>query len=255
MHIWDRIRKQYGIRDKKDIWFNVIIRTEYRKYTKEVKSMSNYEIAIFDVDGTLLNTTEGIVASAKYTIDKMGFKPLDDEQLLAFIGPPIQDSFAEAYHLEGEILQKIATCFRDHYKDHELFKAMPYDGIYDLLDELSGRGVKLAVATYKRQDCVETLLRHFGFDKYTSIICGADHENKLKKVDIIRQCMDALGEHDYSKAVMIGDSSNDAVGACKTGMDFIGVTYGFGFKSLPEVFELRAVGASDSPEGILQFFD
>ena len=75
MHIWDRIRKQYGIRDKKDIWFNVIIRTEYRKYTKEVKSMSNYEIAIFDVDGTLLNTTEGIVASAKYTIDKMGFKP------------------------------------------------------------------------------------------------------------------------------------------------------------------------------------
>ena len=241
-------RKMYGL-------ILLYERNTVNTQKRGVKSMSNYEIAIFDVDGTLLNTTEGIVASAKYTIDKMGFKPLDDEQLLAFIGPPIQDSFAGAYHLEGEILQKIATCFRDHYKDHELFKAMPYDGIYDLLDELSGRGVKLAVATYKRQDCVETLLRHFGFDKYTSIICGADHENKLKKVDIIRQCMDALGEHDYSKAVMIGDSSNDAVGACKTGMDFIGVTYGFGFKSLPEVFELRAVGASDSPQGILQFFD
>lgn len=217
--------------------------------------MSKYEIAIFDVDGTLLDTTEGIVGSIKYTISKMGFMSLRDEQLLTFIGPPIQDSFAREYHLEGEILQEIATCFRNQYKEHELFKAIPYDGIYDLFDNLVARGVKLAVATYKRQDCAETLLRHFGFDRYTTVLYGADHENRLKKADIIRMCMDELDVRDCSKAVMIGDSSNDAAGAREIGMDFIGVTYGFGFKSLSEIFGAGAVGASDTPEGILKYFD
>lgn len=217
--------------------------------------MKKYEIAVFDVDGTLLDTTEGVLASVKYTIDKMGFAPLSDEQLLTFIGPPIQDSFAKTYQLEGEILQTIATCFRNRYKDYELFKAVPYDGIYELFDELSNKGVKLAVATYKRQDYAEAILRHFGFDRYTDILYGADHENKLKKVDIIRKCMDDLGVHDYGRAVMIGDSSHDAIGAHKIGMDFIGVTYGFDFKSSSEVFEFDAVGAADSPKGILQYFD
>ena len=74
--------------------------------------MGKYEIAVFDVDGTLLDTTEGVLASVKYTIDKMGFEPLSEDVLKTFIGPPIQDSFAKAYNLSGDILQDIATCFR-----------------------------------------------------------------------------------------------------------------------------------------------
>ena len=115
--------------------------------------MGKYEIAVFDVDGTLLDTTEGVLASVKYTIDKMGFEPLSEDVLKTFIGPPIQDSFAKAYNLSGDILQDIATCFRNRYKDYELLKAVPYDGIYEVFDKLMERNVKLAVATYKRQDC------------------------------------------------------------------------------------------------------
>lgn len=217
--------------------------------------MSKYEAAVFDVDGTLLDTTEGVLASVKYTIDEMGFAPLSDEQLITFIGPPIQDSFAKAYQLEGEILQEIATCFRNRYKDYELFKAVPYDGIYKLFDKLSDKGIKLAVATYKRQDYAEAILKHFGFDQYTNILYGADHENKLRKVDIIRKCLEDLGIQDYGKAVMIGDSSHDAIGAREIGMDFIGVTYGFDFKSLSEVFQYDAIGAADYPESILKYFE
>lgn len=216
--------------------------------------MKKYEIAVFDVDGTLLDTTEGVLASVRYTIDKMGFAPLSEEQLLTFIGPPIQDSFSHAYHLEGEILQTIATCFRNRYKDFELFKAVPYDGIYELMDALSERGIKLAVATYKRQDYAEAILKHFGFDRYTDILYGADHENKLKKMDIIKKCMDDLGVHDYGRAVMVGDSSHDATGAQKIGMDFIGVTYGFDFKTPSDVFAVGAVGAAASPKDVLQYF-
>lgn len=64
--------------------------------------MGKYEIAVFDVDGTLLDTTEGVLASVKYTIDKMGFEPLSEDVLKTFIGPPIQDSFAKAYNLSGD---------------------------------------------------------------------------------------------------------------------------------------------------------
>ena len=123
--------------------------------------MEKYKAVIFDVDGTILNTTEGVLAAVKYTIDKMGFHPLDEAQLLTFIGPPIQDSFAKAYGLEGQILQVIAACFRDRYKDFELLKAVPYEGIYEVFQALSDNGVKLAVATYKRQDYAEDILRYF----------------------------------------------------------------------------------------------
>lgn len=220
-----------------------------------VQRASKYEIAVFDVDGTLLDTTEGVLASVRYTINEMELTPLSEKQLLTFIGPPIQESFANAYHLEGDILQTIATCFRNRYKDYELFKAVPYDGIYDLLEMLIRKGVKLAVATYKRQDYAEAVLRHFGFHHYTDVLYGADHENKLKKVDIIRKCMNDLGGYDYSRAVMVGDSSYDAIGASEIGMNFIGVTYGFGFKTSSDVFAYDAIGAANSPKEILQYFD
>ena len=180
--------------------------------------MGKYEIAVFDVDGTLLDTTEGVLASVKYTIDKMGFEPLSEDVLKTFIGPPIQYSFAKAYNLSGDILQDIATCFRNRYKDYELLKA---------------------------------ILKHFGFDKYTNILYGADHNNKLKKVDIIEKCMVDLGVTDYSNAVMIGDSSHDAIGAEKIGMDFIGVTYGFDFRAPEDVYKFKAVGAAAMPLDLL----
>ncbi len=215
--------------------------------------MEKYKAVIFDVDGTILNTTEGVLAAVKYTIDKMGFHPLDEAQLLTFIGPPIQDSFAKAYGLEGQILQVIAACFRDRYKDFELLKAVPYEGIYEVFQALSDNGVKLAVATYKRQDYAEDILRYFRFDRYTDIIYGADHGNKLKKTDIIRKCLESLGINSSSQAVMVGDSEYDALGAKEAGMDFIGVTYGFGFQSIPEVFSCYAVGAAKSPRELLKF--
>lgn len=217
--------------------------------------MKKYEIAVFDVDGTLLDTTEGVLEAVQYTIDKMGFSPLSKQQLYTFIGPPIQDSFAKAYGLEGEILQEIATCFRNRYKDYELLKAKPYEGIYEVFETLTRKGIKLAVATYKRQDYAETILKHFGFHQYTNIFYGADHENKLKKVDIIKKCMCDLGIYDYTNAVMIGDSSHDALGAKKIGMDFLGVTYGFDFKSSEDVFQFNAIGVANTPKELLKYFE
>lgn len=212
-----------------------------------------YDAVVFDVDGTLLDTTEGVAAAVEYTIAVTGLKPLKRQEILTFIGPPVQDSFRRIYGIEGERLQELATVFRDRYKEHELLKAKPYEGIYEVLDQISGQGIPIAVATYKRQDYAETILKHFGFEQYTSVIYGADHENKLKKVDIIVKCLQEIGVADRNRAVMVGDSSHDALGAEQVGMHFLGVTYGFEFHSPSDVMQYAAIGSANTPIEILPF--
>ena len=217
--------------------------------------MKKYEIAVFDVDGTLLDTREGVLESVKHTIQKFGMDMPEPEVLRSFIGPPIQDSFAKTYHLDKAQADEMAAEFRLVYKDKYLFCAEPYEGIYELMDELIKRGVKVAVATYKRQDYAENILRHFKFDQYSNVLYGADFEGKLKKVDIIRKCMVDLGSTDYSNAVMIGDSWHDANGAEQIGVDFIGVTYGFDFRTDEDVRKCTCIGSADTPLEVLKFFE
>lgn len=216
---------------------------------------NKYELAVFDLDGTILDTTEGVLSAVKHTIKKMGYAMLDDCELSSFIGPPIQDSFAKAYGLEGAVLQEIATIFRDQYSTVDLLKAVPYDGIYDLFQGLKDRGVQSAIATYKREDYAVRLLKYYGFDRYTNIMYGADHENKLKKRDIIEKCIRDSGVTDKRKVVMIGDTIHDASGAELVGVDFIGVTFGFGFHSPEEVMQQKAIGYASTALSILDFFE
>ncbi len=221
------------------------MRTEY---------MGKYELAVFDLDGTLLDTRAGVLSAVKYTIKEMGYDMPDEETLRSFIGPPVQESFARVYALEGPILQEIATVFRNFYSTKTLLEAEAYEGILELFAELSRRGIKSAVATYKREDYALTLLKHFGFDKYTDIMFGGDHENKLKKRDIIEKCIRVGGVSDISRVVMIGDTEYDAVGAEDVGADFIGVTYGFGFKTAGDVSRVKSVGSADTASELIRFF-
>lgn len=205
-----------------------------------------FKVVVFDVDGTLLDTSEGVISSVKYTIKKHGLKELSDERLNTFIGPPIQDSFEREYNLKGDILQELATTFRNQYKSEDLLKAKPYEGIYEVFEELVEAGIKPAIATYKRQDYALTIMQHFGFEKYTDIIYGADHENKLKKRDIIEKALKDSGADNYMDAAMVGDSDNDAIGAEGIGTNFIGVTYGYGFKTKEDVGKFSNVGIATS---------
>lgn len=217
--------------------------------------MNRYEIAIFDVDGTLLDTSEGVLLSVEDAIREFRYQMPKPEVLRNFIGPPIQDSFAKTYNLSKEEADRMAAVFRKSYKEKNLFKARPYEGIYELMDELCSRHVRVAMATYKRQDYAEAILRHFEFHRYSNILYGSDFEGKLKKVDIIRKCMEDLGATDYRNAVMIGDSWHDAKGAEQLGVDFIGVTYGFDFRSRQEVHNCTSVGSAETPLELLEYFE
>ena len=210
-----------------------------------------YELVIFDVDGTLLDTSEGVLSSVKYTIERFGFDMPDDKQLRTFIGPPIQRSFANTFGLSGDIIQEMTAVYRDRYKGDDLIKAVPYEGIYECFDSLESKGIKTAIATYKRDDYAQRIMKHFHFDDHTKIIHGADDNNKLSKSDIIEICINESGIP-KEKVLMVGDTDNDAIGAEGIGVDFLAVTFGFGFKPGEEI-TYPHVHVSDTAADIASF--
>ena len=200
-------------------------------YLKEYhKNKYKYNVVIFDIDGTILDTTSGILNAIDYTIKKCNLNDLDYDDKLFFIGPPIQDSFKKTYNLTEDETKKIAEVFRNRYKSHDLYKAKPYDGILALLKELKEKGIKIGIATYKREDYTLDLMNYFGINKYCDSIHGSDFEGKLSKNDIIKKVLDEI-KIEEKKAVMIGDCETDYLGAKANEIDFIGVTYGFGFSN------------------------
>ncbi len=214
--------------------------------------MRDYDAVIFDLDGTLLDTSEGIFASVSYVIDKLGLPKITPEVLRTFIGPPIQRSFAKVYGMDKEGADMAANMFRDRYKEDDILLAVPYEGIFDTLEKLRDAGVKTAVATYKRQDYAEKILIHFGFDKAVDAIFGSDAEGILTKSDIIENAVRALGVADHKRCVMVGDSDNDAEGAKGIGAAFIGVTYGFGFAKKDDVDAFPNIGFAKDTKDILR---
>ncbi len=217
--------------------------------------MNKYDIAVFDVDGTLLDTKPGILKAIREMLRLQGLRDITPEEIPMFIGPPIQDTMKKVFHMSVEEAQECANVFRGLYKQEGyLLEAKRYPGIMEVCEELQKRDIKVAIATFKREDYAINICRHFGFHRYSDVIHGADNNNKLKKPDIIRLCLEDMNCKDYSRAVMIGDSSYDALGAQGLGLDFIGVTYGFDFKSTEDVMKYPSIGSADSTEELLKFF-
>lgn len=207
--------------------------------------MKRYQLVIFDLDGTLMDTSPGLLAAFRGTLLGNGLPAGDDAALRAAIGPPFHQYLRTMYPAmpEAEIL-RINEEFRNLYaKDSYLFNAAPYPGIFRLWELLRGRGITLAVATNKRQDYAVRLLEHFGFDQYTTYLYGTDAENKMRKSDVICRCLHESGV-DGRDAVMVGDTVNDAAGAKSAGVAFVGVCYGFGFRTEEAVMRCENAVAS-----------
>ena len=190
-----------------------------------------YDLVIFDLDGTLLDTSEGIINAVKRTIIDNSLPMLEEKEFKTFIGPPVFDSYKKYYKLSESAIKSLVEQFRELYSKSYLLQATPYNGIFGILSYLLNNNIKIAIATYKREDYAIKLLNHFGFDRYADVIHGADDNNILKKSDIIKLCIKESGVADSAKILMIGDTDFDKIGAGEIGIDFLGVTWGFGYKS------------------------
>lgn len=193
------------------------------------KNTDGYRAVFFDLDGTLLDTSAGVFKAIDWIAEKYEIHKLSENEKRTFIGPPIQDSLRRHYGLSEERARELGSAWRDVYKDKFLFDATPYEGIFNLLRFCREQGIKTGVATNKRADYTNTLLDRFGFTPLFDCIVGTDMEGNLTKADLIRTCMECTGSIGPERCLMIGDTMEDQMAAEKAGVDFLGVTYGFGF--------------------------
>lgn len=188
-----------------------------------------FKLAIFDLDGTLMNTSAGIFASANATIVKMGLKAEEDpKQLSKFIGPPITQCFVEVYDLDPSRIDEAVEIYRVEYDEHGRFNAVAYPKIIETLQRLKEKGYLLAVGTLKLETLAVQMMQHFGMTHYFDSIRGSDAQSTLSKADIIERVLADLSVS-KDQAVLIGDTIHDQVGARDSQIAFIAVDYGFGF--------------------------
>lgn len=190
--------------------------------------MNKYNVVLFDLDGTLLDTSKGIFNSVRYAEKKMNFTPVDDEVLNNFIGPPPIKSYMENHKVSRLQAEQATAYHRQYGAEHGIYEADVYDGINDLLKKLKEKGIKLGVCTLKRQDIAEKVLQNFFLYDFFDVIVGIDKQESLTKKDTIDIALDKLKFDNRQNVVLVGDSQYDADGANQAGVDFLGVLYGFG---------------------------
>ena len=186
-----------------------------------------YELIIFDLDGTLLDTSKGIFNSVRYAEKEMGFTPIPDEKLKEFVGPPPKAMYKQVYNVDEDIALKAAQMHREYGKTKAIYEAEVYPGIEELLCKVKEKEYKLAVATLKSQEIAEIVLEYYGLRKYFDAVIGMDVKETLTKSQTIHMAIKST--ESSQNALMVGDSIYDYEGAMEAQVDFVGVLYGFGF--------------------------
>ena len=189
--------------------------------------MKKYKAVLFDFDGTLMDSSEGILASAKYTATQMGIPIAEDAPWNSFIGPALEDCFRIVLDVKEDRIEEAVEIYRKVYKENGQFRAHFYPGVIDTLKELVNRKYILGIATFKASSVAVEMGNYYGLGRYFKDIFGKTSSPDDTKGKIIQRAIDKLGVP-KNDIVMVGDSPLDSEGAKNAGIDFIGVSYGFG---------------------------
>lgn len=187
--------------------------------------------AFFDLDGTIINSQEGILNALGVALEHYG-DAVPREQLLSFIGPPLHQPFVEVLGYTRDQAAHCITLFRDHYRSKGIFECCLYDGIEDCLRRRARAGQKLVLATSKPLVFARKIMEHFGLASLFTLLMGSELDgSRLHKADVIAAALEELDIQDPRQAVMIGDTVYDVEGARAHGMPCVSVGYGFGSRA------------------------
>lgn len=190
------------------------------------KGSLKYETILFDLDGTVMETGEGITKGIAYGLDKCGLPPLPPETLIKFVGPPLRESFKKYCKLDDEGVEEVLKAYREYYSTTGLHECRPYEGIRELLEYLKSRGSRLYVATAKPTSYSEIILNEWDLSRYFIEIVGANLDKSMDdKAKIIRYILE---NEDAGKTIMVGDSCYDILGAKANNIKSVAVLYGYG---------------------------
>ncbi len=212
--------------------------------------MSRFNTVLFDLDGTLTDSSPGILNCVRYTLTEMGRDIPDDSVLNKFLGPPLRYAFTEFCGFDETTAEEAFRLYRQRYKEICAIENALYDGVYEMLKRLHGAGKTLAVATNKAEFMAEKIVGHFGIRPFFTAVCGAAPDGSDgKKSDVIKKALRLCGEDDLKSAVMVGDRFYDIEGAREVGIESIGALFGYGERE-----ELENAGAdfiASSPDEIV----
>ena len=204
-----------------------------------------FQYCLFDLDGTLTDSREGITKSVQYGLKCVGIEEPDLEKLEVFIGPPLLDSFMGIYGLDEETARAAIGAYRERFAPIGIYENKMFPGIKEMLKSLRDAGIHLAVASSKPQPFVHRVLQYFDIEQYFQVIVGSELDGRRgTKEEVVEEALRQLGvldmsnEQRRSNCAMIGDRKFDIQGAKAYGLTGVGVRFGFA----PEG-ELEAEGA------------
>ena len=205
-----------------------------------------YDCILFDFDGTMFDTVEGITKSVRYALNKVGLDA-ELESLRCFAGPPLADKFMEVYGFDRAAAEQAVRDYRERYRPIGMNECCVFPGIKELLEKLRAAGKTVGIATSKPQELAEELLRRENMLGLFQVICGSRPDgNDSAKWQVVQRAMELCGAA-KENTILVGDTKYDVAGAHKVGIACVGVRYGYAAEG-----ELEAAGADavveDLPE-------
>lgn len=203
---------------------------------------------LFDLDGTLTDSGEGIINCAWLALSHFGLPLPDRETMRVFVGPPLRDSFLRFGVPEPDV-EKAIEIYRSRYVPTGMFENTPYPGIRAMLAALKAAGHHLYVATAKPEEMATAILKKFELASYFERIFGASMDNSRDSKDrVIAYALEQINTS--AETIMVGDTAYDVEGAAVHGLSCIGVSWGYG--KIEDMVRAGAISIADSPAALME---
>jgi phosphoglycolate phosphatase-like HAD superfamily hydrolase len=206
------------------------------------------QLVIFDLDGTLTDSAQGIVSSFRHALGEIGAVVPDGDLTSRIVGPPMHHTLSEMGL--GELADVAIAAYRADYTTRGWAMNELFDGIPALLADLRAAGVRLAVATSKAEPTAHRILAHFGLDEHFEVVAGAGVDgSRARKADVVAHALAQLAPLPQ-RVLMVGDRSHDVEGAAEHGIGTVVVGWGYGHADFDEPSALTALAHVSTVEDL-----
>lgn len=214
--------------------------------------MNNFKYILFDLDGTLIDSGKGIIKAVKYALKKYGIDETNETLLRTFVGPPLNQQFAECYGFSAEKSMEAVKFFREYYETKGILENEMYAGIDKVLQKLKEQGKFLMVATSKPEKFAHNILAQHDLEKYFDFIGGSLTDgSRVTKIQVLDYVLKTNRIKNLQEVLMIGDTKFDMLGAKHFNLASLAVTYGYGTEE--ELLAAEPDFTADVPDEILLF--
>lgn len=195
----------------------------------KINPMDKNKAILFDLDGTLIDSSEGITKCAQYALSKFGIDEPDLKKLEYFIGPPLVYTFAKHYGFDEEKCKEAVTYYRERYKPLGAYECSVYPGVAECIEALRAAGYRISVASSKPETMCKIILENFGILDLFDEVVGATDDGRINtKEQVLNEVMRRWSDISKENLLLVGDTIFDIEGANLAGIASIGVSFGFG---------------------------